>query len=76
MNMAAYSLVLILIGILTLIFGYIDYKYPEKYLEIFGARLLILFKKETRTRIIKLIGRFFMFLGIALIIFGIASLFQ
>ena len=65
----------IFIGIILFIFGLIIRKYPEKYLEIFGAKILILFKKENRIKAIRLIGFFFVILGLIIAVIGLIKFF-
>lgn len=64
------------LGIILLIFGLIIRKYPEKYLEIFGARILILFKKEKRIKAVRLIGFFLIILGIIVAVIGVLGFFR
>ena len=70
------SFILIGFGIILLIVGLIMRKYPEKYLEIFGAKILILFKKENRINATRLIGLAFMVLGIIMAIIGLLGFFR
>ncbi len=65
------SVISIIFGIVLLAIGAIMHKYPKGYLTFFGARLLILFKEENRVKIIKIIGRGFIALGILLLILGV-----
>lgn len=64
------------LGIILFIFGLIIKKYPEKYLEIFGARILILFKKEKRIKAVRLIGFFLIILGIIVAVIGVLGFFR
>ncbi len=69
--MALEPLISIIIGIVLIVVGTIEYKRPEAYLEFFGARLLIFFKEETRIKVVRLLGLVVATLGFALIAFGI-----
>ncbi len=69
MHMA--EIIAVLMGIIFLFFGIIAYKYPKSYLEVFGARILILFKEKDRIKILKLIALGSITLAIILIISGL-----
>ncbi|TAL46747.1 hypothetical protein EPN87_04560 [archaeon] len=53
-----------IMGIIAAFFGYIAYKKPKTYLEVFGARALILFKVETRITIVKWMGLVIAIIGL------------
>ncbi len=62
-----------LLGLFFALVGMIALKYPKFYLEFSGARILILFRQESRVEIVKLIGIFTIILGFVVFISGITG---